>query len=810
VTAVRRLFGLELRSGGWRFVLVVALVLGLGGGAALAALAGARRTSSAFERLERYTRAADVLVAPDLMSELPAEAIRGLPEVAEAGTAYGLLATTPDGKFVETPILAVDDDRVGRTIERPKVLRGRLPAPGRSDEIFANPDGAAALGADVGDRVELLIAPEDIDPSLFEAGPEEIARLAGTGGIAPPSVFTLVGIGVSEGDVVPGATLPSVLVPPEYSREHPPYRLYSGTFVRLHGGSSAVDAFSARVRSIASPGASIDFQTTQADRATVNRSLRPQVVALEIFGVVVAIGALAAVGQALGRRTQIGLRRDDTLGALGMTSTERRLVDALRGASVAVAGALIAGVVAIALSALVPFGSARLVEPHPGFSVDAVVLLPGLLVLCAGAFGAGVFAANRVAKRRVRSSRVGTFVRRLQGPPAAVTGVRFALDPGSARPAVPTRSTLLTAVVGLAAIVASFTFAASLGNFVDTPRIYGWDFDFLLQESNLAPGSELQVFEQLPAALEDAPGVEGWSLAYVQQGSIAGRIVPLVGVESGGAASVVPTIVAGRMPQTAEEAAVGAATLRAARGRLGDRLTIGGSKAAFEVVGTVVLPGLRTHEASDQAALGSGALLTRDGLSKATGVGSAGQEAALPIGALVRVSSAGPDAGARLQHHLDDTFGKGTFRVSGPQRPTDVVSYAKVRAVPSVLAAVLAVLAALTVGHALIVAIRQRRVDLAVLRALGFTQRQVGSTVAWQATTVAGLAAALAIPLGLVAGRAAWSAVAHQLGIVDIVVVPVVVVVLAVPVSLLLANVVALVPARRASALRPADALRAE
>jgi predicted lysophospholipase L1 biosynthesis ABC-type transport system permease subunit len=812
LTAVRRLFALELRSGGWRLVLVIALVLGIGGGAALAALAGARRTASAFERLESYTRAADVLVAPGELSEVPIERIQRLPEVAASGMAYGLLALAPDGRFIQTPVLGVVDDHLGRTIERPKLLRGRMPRLGSTDEIYANPQGAAELGAKVGDRVQLVIVPADVDQSsLMSATNEEISRRARAGELAAPYTFTLVGIGVAEGDVVPGATLPSVLLPPDYSREHPPLPLYSGIFVRLHDGQAAVDAFSAKVRALSAPGAAIDFQTTSADSSTVNRSLHPQVIALGIFGLVVALGVLAAVGQALGRRTQVGLRQDATLGALGMTSDERRLVDALRAASVAALGGLIAAAVAVALSTLVPFGSARLVEPHPGISVDSVVLVPGIILLCAGVFAWGVLAAFRAARHRAAPSRFSASVRRLQGPPTVATGVRFALDPGPAPMSVPTRSTLLSAVVGLAAIIASVTFAASLRHFIDTPRIYGWGFDYLVQENDLAPGTEATVYEQLPGALDSSGLVERWSMVYLEQGTIIRQIVPLVGVASPqGGELVTPTIITGRAPAEANEVALGAATMRAAEKRVGDTIEIGNPGSSFHVVGTVVLPGLSTHEASDQAALGSGALLTLDGLSKATGVGAPGGEAAAPIGALVDVTAPGAGQRAKLQTHLDKAIDVGGFSVSGPKQPTDVVSYAKVRWVPLLLAAVLALLAAVTVGHALIVAVRQRRLDLAVLRSLGFTRGQVGSTVAWQATTMAVIACALAIPLGLLAGRAAWSAVAHQLGIVEIVVVPVLAVVLTLPIALLLANVAAMVPARRASALRPADALRAE
>jgi ABC-type lipoprotein release transport system permease subunit len=60
------------------------------------------------------------------------------------------------------------------------------------------------------------------------------------------------------------------------------------------------------------------------------------------------------------------------------------------------------------------------------------------------------------------------------------------------------------------------------------------------------------------------------------------------------------------------------------------------------------------------------------------------------------------------------------------------------------------------------------------------------------------------------AGRWAWTIVARQLGVAAEPVTPLVAVLLAVPAGLLLANVVAAVPARLASRLRPAAVLRGE
>ena len=54
------------------------------------------------------------------------------------------------------------------------------------------------------------------------------------------------------------------------------------------------------------------------------------------------------------------------------------------------------------------------------------------------------------------------------------------------------------------------------------------------------------------------------------------------------------------------------------------------------------------------------------------------------------------------------------------------------------LATLIAMLAAGSLAHALVVSLRRNRRQLAVLKAIGFTRPQVSSVVAWQATTLAG------------------------------------------------------------------------
>ena len=73
-----------------------------------------------------------------------------------------------------------------------------------------------------------------------------------------------------------------------------------------------------------------------------------------------------------------------------------------------------------------------------------------------------------------------------------------------------------------------------------------------------------------------------------------------------------------------------------------------------------------------------------------------------------------------------------------------------------------------TLVHVLVTSVRRRRRDLAILRTIGFTRRQISRTVAWQAATIAAAALAIGIPLGVVVGRFAWSLFASRLGVVPV------------------------------------------
>ena len=65
-------------------------------------------------------------------------------------------------------------------------------------------------------------------------------------------------------------------------------------------------------------------------------------------------------------------------------------------------------------------------------------------------------------------------------PVSAVTGIRFALEPGAESEAVPVRSAILGATLAVVVIIATVVFGSSLNSLVSHPRLYGWNWNYAL------------------------------------------------------------------------------------------------------------------------------------------------------------------------------------------------------------------------------------------------------------------------------------------------------------------------------------------
>ena len=142
--------------------------------------------------------------------------------------------------------------------------------------------------------------------------------------------------------------------------------------------------------------------------------------------------------------------------------------------------------------------------------------------------------------------------------------------------------------------------------------------------------------------------------------------------------------------------------------------------------------------------------------------------------------------------------------------PVELLNIGEVDAVPKLLAIIMAALAAASLVHLVVSSIGVRRQEIAALRAVGFRPRQVREVIAWQASISMATAAAIGIPIGIGAGRRAWLWFAEDLGVAPEATVPWVQVAVIALGALLVANCVALIPARRAVRRPPGEVLRNE
>ncbi|MEJ7765187.1 MAG: FtsX-like permease family protein, partial [Acidimicrobiales bacterium] len=375
-----------------------------------------------------------------------------------------------------------------------------------------------------------------------------------------------------------------------------------------------------------------------------------------------------------------------------------------------------------------------------------------------------------------------------QLPAPAVSGVRMALEAGRGRSAVPARSTMTSAVLGVATITGVLCFSASLGKLFDDPRQYGWNWDVQVGDS-FAPALGADAQELIDH--EEVAAASIGTIARLQIGTV--RVDALASDPVRG--TIQPTILQGRAPSQATEIVLGTRTMKDLGANLGTTVTVtaGDRTADMQVVGRGVF-----SEFSGASRLGDGGAVTLDGLRRLV------PEAA-PDLVLLRLA---PTPGG--QALLDDLLETRPANIYVPSQPTDLADLGRVGALPSVVALIITVMAVATLAHTLVTSVRRRRRELAVLKVLGFTRSQISATVVWQSTTVATVAVVGGLPLGIAAGRWGWQLFAGQLGVPPQPATPALAMVALAAATILLANLVAAVPARLAARTQPSLILRAE
>jgi ABC-type lipoprotein release transport system permease subunit len=815
----------------------------------MALAAGARRTDSAYSRFLRAQNAYDVAIVnypEDGTAVFDFDEIAALPTVADSARAAFEYYTFSAGNVVS------EDGRIGTEINRFKILEGRRADPQAADEIVVGFALAEEHGLEVGDTVP-LIPPEYIDfvrapdtaPNPFaddvSAQQLEAELAAGRRLLAeiPEGTVRIVGIEASPGEFPPqfAVNRPLVHLTPAAHRllddgEH------EGLMVRLHGGAEAVDGFITELER-RSGGRPLGVIVQREHAAEVERSIHLQAVALWLLAGLTALATVLVVGQLLARLTHIESADGSTLRALGMSRRDRIELGVLRAAVIGTVGAAIGAAGACAASGAFPTGLARTAEPSPGADVDLPVLAIGVVATVSVIAALSLWPAWRAAVTGAPSAAGPPLASRLPGwlaapaiPAPATVGVRMAVEPGRGTTAVPVRTTLAGVALGTAALTAAFTFGASLTHLLATPPLYGvtWDLEVTFGDGSGIGTSGVEFLRADDRVLGLAVGTASFG-EMIELGDT--QVDALVfGAVKG---DIAPPVLQGRAPAAADEIAVGPQTLAALGADIGDRveMRVPGARgvALMRIVGSAVFPTV-----GENTRLGRGALVTPGGAiefvegiaaegNEITGAGQEDQDggaelnanSAEPVperqaafGVLLQLAPGadGDELVAELAEHLgvdyDDMFPNQRFA------PTDIVNFGRVETTPVVLGGVLAAFAAGALAHLLLSAVQRRRRDFAILKTLGFVRRQVAGAVAAQATTVTAIGLVVGVPVGVAVGRWVWTLMADSLGVVPRPQVPLSSLAAIVAASLVVANLIALVPGQLAARTRPANVLRSE
>lgn len=794
-------FGAEARRR-WPAWLVLALVVGLAGGTVLASVAGARRTRSAYDRFLVAHDAFDVTLVSGIegvfdIAELDLDRIAALPQVAEAApyVAMGAVARTPKGDEI-TPdavnFAASPGNRFGGVINRHKILEGRAADPDRADEVVVGFNVADEFDLAVGDVLETDFLSNDEAAALFGGEGSTSILPAGPGHFEP---LRVVGIVATPGEFPPAidtlSVSTSISLTPAALDAHPDNFNVENLALTMHGGVASVPALLADVEAL-TPGGAPVFSISQHDVTTqVQGALDSPAGALTLSAALAGIVVILLVGQALARQADVEGSDEVALRALGLTFAQLGGLRLCKAGTIAVLGTLCSVMIAVALSPVFPVGLAKVAEPDPGIDVDPFVLglgAPAVFVATIALVAGSAWRAHRTAgskgpvPRSPRPSRLAGGLAGLGAPPSAVAGAHLATDHGVGRARLTSRSSVATIAVGVATVVGTVTFAASLDRLISTPPLYGWTWDELI--GNAFAGN---LGEDGISFLDDDPGLAGVSVGNTVEVTIEEARVSITGMDMVKGA-IQPALVSGAPPVAADELVLAPDVLEGTE--IGELVTVAlaGRQARYELVGRAVLP------------LEAG-FATLEGLRRV----APDLQPQLAL-ANYAVDADRPAFRDRAAHAL--SLDEQDFLPAS--LPVDLVNFGGADAAPLVVAGLMAVVATATLVHTLAVAATRRRHDLGVLRVLGFTRRQSLATVACQATVLVVTALALAVPVGIATGRVAWLGFADHLGVVPSPVVPGLAMVTVVATSLAVAQLAAAAPAWRAARIPPTTALRAE
>ncbi len=819
---LRATFGSELSS----FVSIVLLVGALGG-LSMGAIAAARSTESSFSDYVASAHVPQLFVFdgvinpgigldsaynPTLLGKLAR-----LPHVERVSTTVELNMGTLDHK--DRPIASTSSvpaeasvNGLDLTVDPVSIAQGRMLDPRRADEFVVDQATAKSLGYHVGEEIPVgwltntQAYSGNLNPNQPIPAPQRaMVKLVGISGGQATSLFR-------DQDDANGNAI--MLFSPALTNKL--LACCSNDMLSaltLQDGNRYLASTESAIRQELPKGLPFVYVQLASLQGTANETLRPEAIALAVFGGIAGIATLLVAGQVVSRRIRFRATDLDIVRALG-ADRSMILSDDLVGTFGAVlAGSLLAGLVALALSPLAPLGPVRpflRTEIHADWTVIGLGVAALVLTLTTIAVTVALVSLPGRARSRaqpIASSWVATGAIRAGMPPTAVTGVRFALEPGAGRTAVPVRSAILGAILAVTVVVSTVTFGSSLNTLVSHPSLYGWNWTYDMDGG----GGLGDIPGSAAAKLLDAdPLVAAWTGVSYSTLQFDGLSEPVLGSTPG--AAVAPPLVSGHGLDSRNQVVLGAATLRQLHKQVGDTVVVqahGGPPVTLAIVGTATLPPIGVT-GSSHLEMGTGAILSYTLIPPAARNLFAGTPG--PNAILVRMKGgASPRALRSLQAigvKLDIEANGGS--VLPVDRPAEILNYGSLGSTPMLLGTALAIGAATALGITLVASVRRRRRDLAILKTLGFTRRQLAGAVAVQAGVAALIGCVVGIPAGIALGRVLWDLFANQISAVPLPTVPAGTIAVIGFVALALAVLVASIPGRLAARTPTSRLLRVE
>jgi ABC-type lipoprotein release transport system permease subunit len=772
----------------WRFLIALAALAGVVGGVAIATVAGARRASTAVDRMAETTGWPDVFVFTP--SDVPAAVRDELatdPRVQEATDVKVVIGGPPGfgpggGSLVAVP--------AGSRFA-PVVIEGRLPAPGRADEI-AITESALRSGVRVGDQIPL---------NGVGTG-SAVACLGGSGAcpFTPMGDVTVTGVvrGLPDlADNTEGGL--GVYADAALADAHPEVAQSNVVMVYTDSRADAL-ALTEDLSPLLTDG---DVTDGRGDAAGAIQATSVEHNSLLVAGLLLAITGAALVAPGYSRHLARWRSDPVVLSGLGMTRWHRWTGGTLPAVGVALLSVPIAVALASLGSLVLPLGVARRAEVGRSIRIDVPVTVVGCLVTAVVVVAVAAAIAWRWSRAAPRATprRVGAVTRAVTAlgvPPVAATGARFALDPSQGRDRLPVVPTMAAATAGVTLAVGALVVAASMSGLLSSPARYGAGW-------HLEVGLPLDGDEGAAVAQRLAGDARVTGAALLRTGEVRVRAGTVELGEIGAVGfqrlrgDVSPAVLAGQPLGALDDVLLGSDTFDRSGVAAGDQVVLEGPDTTQQarVVGRTILPSAGSTFSD------IGVVMPLDRFVE---LGAEELVTDLDVASIAALEVPDEADRAALRQELEAEG----LRVAEPTQPSKVSVLRSIGPIAGALAVTTLVLVVATTSFALVTATRKRRGELAVLRTLGLRPAEVRRAVGWQSLVVIVGALALGVPLGIVGGRLVWQAIADANRTVPVVDVPYLLLAAAAVLLVAIARLGAIPPARHAAASPPAEALRSE